>query len=347
MRRLQVPELEKSTSVLTTQDYDEYNAVYAILRKVFPKHRKSNFETLKNVFFKRLDLSGLDFPLNLNHLKKFVLQNKWVDISLKVLLYHNGKCYPQVFFNCGSHSVVLLYVKLPISENKTENYQNHYFLLQNPDAFLSSKYRNSKTNTRKSYFCLNCLCKFSSQSCRDKHEQNCSSSQQPQKVVLPKGNNGEKPYLSFKAFKATYMTPVCAFADFESNLIKLKHCSNCAQEVCTCDVPSLTQKLNRHEAISWAIVFVTSQGEVIAEQKYTGESAVEKFLEFLTFTEPFVKKYIQQYRDYMSPLTSEEQQRHEAAEVCYICQQKFLNDEDGKVHDHDHMTSRYIAASHR
>ena len=190
MLRLKVPELEHSKSILTKYDYDEFNVVFCILRAKFPQDQNSHFEILKRKYFKLFDFKTLQFPLSLKDIGKFLQNNKWLDITIKIILYHNGKCYPQQFFGNGGKIVHLIYVRYLEKNDCQYKTSNHYFLMKNPDAFLSNLYRGGK-NRKKLYFCLNCLCKFPSEKDKDKHEKECSLKNRSQRVVMPKSKNNE------------------------------------------------------------------------------------------------------------------------------------------------------------
>ena len=330
MNRLSIPEFEKSTSILTKCDYDEYNAVYCLLRAVFPKEQNSHFETLKKKYFNKLKFPKGALPLNISNLRYFVEQNSWLNITVKVLYYKNGVCYPKEFLGNGKQTVCLIYVK----HINGISLQSHFFLLKKPDAFLSRKYKNGNKDTKKLFFCLNCLCKFSQEIDRNKHEMHCSTVNRAQRVVMPKGQNGEKPFLAFKNYKATCLSPIVCFADFESCLTRLqgKICSQCNHELCVCEM-SVTSKLNMHVPVSWCLIIVTSEGNVIQEEICTGDNVVPKFFEFLIKAEPAIKEYRQRFKDHMFPLSELQEKSYEAATHCYICNKPFLQDGDGKVHD--------------
>ena len=373
MQPIRIPFLEKNKSVITNYDYDEYNLLYAILRALFPKKQRLLYTNLKYNYLDKFNLSNINFPIAPKDLNKLVNQNSWLNIKLNVLYFYNNNIYPNQIIGNGDNEITVIFTKklttsrlcsencnncfsgqkLPktfckdkVHKKNEENVEHHFFLVKNADALLSSNYVSEYSNYSKSYFCLNCLCKFSSKNLRNEHEKICINDNAAQIVSMPVGS---PPKTSFKKIKSLSLFPIVAYADLESSLVKLENniCENCGKAFCVCEVTVSTLK-QRHEPISWSIIFVSFDNTVLHEETYTGTDCMNKFLEMLRRVEPIIKEEMQKCKHFMIPLTKDEKKRHET-EVCWICKKPFkesLDSSELKCHDHSHYTGKYLGPAH-
>ena len=360
MQRLKLPQLEKTKSVLTAHDYDNYNFLYCILRAKFPKLQNSFYTKLKKEFLHKFNLSNLCFPITPDKLEKFINQNEWLDIKLCVLNFFENKFYPNQVLGKGKQRICVVFTRArtqyqaKYAGDMGSNYDlanrthYHFFLVKNPDALLSSTFKGELSYYSKSFFCLNCFCKFQNETDRQEHELLCVEDNQAQNVRMPEGN---KAKTFFKNYKSLTKLPIVAYCDFESSLIKLKNkqCSECNRDLCCCEV-SVTTLTERHEPLSWSIVFISSEKKVLHEETFTGENCVTKFMEMLRRVDPLIKAQLQQHKLGIN-LTTEEQLFHDLQDTCWICKKpfedSFLNDTNKrKVIDHNHFNSKYLGAAH-
>ena len=360
MDRLTVPLLEKSKSVITQHHYDNYNFLYCILRSKFPHYKNMLYTKLKTKFFYKFNLSNLEFPITPSQLGKFMEQNDWLDIKLCVLNLFENKFYPNQVLGTGKQRICVVFnraytpyrAKFPGDMGQGHELANrthfHFFLVKNPDALLSSTFKNDSSYYSKNFFCLNCFCKYSNKKTREEHELLCVLENQAQKIQMPEK---EKAKTTFKNFKSLTKMPIVAYCDLESALIKLKNklCFDCQKELCCCEA-SVTTPIERHEPLSWSIVFVSSDKKVIHEETFTGKNCITKFMEMLRRLEPLIKSQLQQYKIPLR-LTPEEQKNYDSQNICWICEERF-NEFDSfdinkrKVIDHNHFSSEFLGAAH-
>lgn len=360
MNHLKIPNFEESKSILTQPEYDDYNFLYTVIRAKFPQCKKMVYSKLKAKFFYKFNLSNLKFPITPGELEKFIKQNQWLDIKLCVLNYFENKFYPNQILGTGKQRICVVFTKAytpyraKFKEDMGSNYDlanrthYHFFLVNNPDALLSSTLKNETSYYSKRFFCLNCFCNFANKTKREEHELLCVNENEAQIIKMPKKDQAKT---TFKNFKSLTKMPIVGYCDLESALIKLENnkCVECQKELCCCEV-SVTTQTQRHEPISWTLIFISSTKKLIHEETFTGENCITKFMDTLRRVEPLIKNQLQQFRMGVR-LTSEQQKKHNSQKTCWICEKPFNEIESSdynkrKVIDHDHHSSVYLGAAH-
>ena len=69
-------------------------------------------------FFTTLELDGINFPATLSDIKRFLEQNKYLDISINILGYFNGNVYT-MHLNVGKGSNSINLLALDVFDSKT------------------------------------------------------------------------------------------------------------------------------------------------------------------------------------------------------------------------------------
>ena len=211
----------------------------------------------------------------------------------------------------------------------TENDRKHYVTIKSLSRLLSSKNTNHKG---KEYFCMNCLQGFKEEKSRDEHLNYCMNNESV-KVEMPHKN----PIVQYSDGQFEFKVPFVMYADFESILEPIQGPEN---------DPSIssTRSINNHVPSGWCVHSEFAYGKVYPLKLYRGKDCVKKFCEHVIGEARHLYKSFPEKP--MKPLTLKEMYRHNKSERCHICFKKFEED-NPKVRDHCHYTSKYRGASHK
>ena len=307
-------------------------------RKVHPERiTKSDRE-----FAKRLDYSGITFPVTRNQINRIEKQNK---INIYVFGYDTVKksvypIYPTYPSTEGYDDCLdLLYIE---GKNKLGEETTHYVLIKdfNRLMFKFTKHKGKK------HFCKNCLHCFYSKESLAKHRVYCLAINGVQTIKMPekfKDKNGvwRSPCVYFKNHHKSLPVPFCIYADFECATEKISGSQ-------PSDKKSYTEKYQKHTACSFGYKVVCHyddmySGDVVI---YRGEDCIEKFMKCM-FEE--VKNCQSIIRDnFNKPLimTKKNEKAFQKATHCHICEKKYKVD-DVPVRDHCHVTGKYRGSAHQ
>lgn len=282
-------------------------------------------------FEKSLNLKGITFPISILQIKKFIKQNKKLDIKINVLLRHtNGHIYPYEYgIGEGNHfmNLIMLY---------RSSTKNHFLLCLNLNKFLRKIYTGNSYENK--FFCENCLNFFYSQNLVEKHKELCCLNK-PRMEKTPK-----YPFVKFKNRKNQHPVDYIAFLDFECVLPKEgKICEECTHLRCKCD-RSYTHITTNQLPITYSFVILDMQSKIIHKKTYSGENAADHFVDHLLNEEsewikPMFKTFKQMY------LSTKQQESFKNATNCYLCKKQFKKDIDIKCRDHCHFTGKYLGAA--
>ena len=304
-------------------------------------NKTENFKS----WMRSLNLKGLTFPISISQIKKFVRQNPHLDLKVNILFRNMEK---QIFpYECGIGNgttiinLLLIHVK---HDNGKLHLQNHFLLIKNVNKYLASRYTRNVKGTysyEKSYFCLNCLNKFSEENLLFKHEQLCHQSKGIYERTKP---SYEK--LKFKNHHHVHMQDFIAFLDFECILKPEENrCLSCSSLRCKCE-KSFTEVVNSQEPFAYSFVILESESnQIIHQHTYAGENAATNFVDHLLTCED---EWITNLLNIKKPmeLSHDEQLNFEKTENCYMCNINFQFKEDiVKCRDHNHYTGRYLGAA--
>ena len=103
-------------------------------------------------FFKTLNLDHINFPLSIGDIKRFVNQNRQLDISINILGYFNGSVYT-MHLDIGSGNSVINLLALDIFDSETmqgvthqSTSYEHLMHITNIDLFLRERYPGESRN---------------------------------------------------------------------------------------------------------------------------------------------------------------------------------------------------------
>ena len=134
-------------------------------------------------YIKKLDYSGIEFPVTIKQYNKIEKQNK---ININVFGYENKQPYP-IFISKENykHHMELLLI--------TEDKNKHYVLIKDFNRFMYNKTKHE----HKKHFCMHCLQCFSSERVLNNHKDNCIQINGIQAVKMP---DKDKNILKFNNF---------------------------------------------------------------------------------------------------------------------------------------------------
>ena len=256
-----------------------------------------------------LNMTGIKTPVALSDIHKFEVQNR--DISINVLYMDNKELVPihtSKFCNERKHHVNLLML--------TKGKAFHYVLITSLSRLVA---RRTKHNGA-THVCPYCLHPFHLKKLLAEHQPMCKK-HRPQAVEYPsEGSN----ILKFSKFQHQFQVPFVLYADFESFL-----------------VPN-DDGTNTHTPSGFCVL-TTSKFEQFDNEIYcySGESVMENFFKYMKQREQFVRNVLS-INNPMNELTTDEMTKHEQAELCSSCNEKF-NTKNLKTRHHCHITGDYIA----
>ena len=340
-----IKEFMGTRTVLMKKDYDEWCFLWALIRLVYPQDRHTHYKKLRDKYLSKFDLRGITAPLTFKSISRLHKQNPWLDATF-VFVYTDPahKKAPYASIGKGQNFYSFLFTKTNITEQTVDL---HFYALLNVDIFLTKRYdgagrKNKKDQTK--YFCYNChhACKTDEQ--RKEHFLQCVEGNVPQKRTFPPKTRT----LKFTNHSAQFKKPVVGYLDFESSLISLESnpCERCEQRACVC-AESSTIKTQIHEPLSWCLIFVSHEREVIYEASYSGKGAVPRLFSQLDKAKGIMAAWKQEKRLLVPSLTPQQKKEFDSATHCNICREPFLPDQV-RVRDHSHSgKGSYLGVAHR
>jgi hypothetical protein len=276
--------LLKKKALVNIQNYDQKCFLWSVLAHLHvPLNHRERVHPYKQ-FESELDMSGIEYPVQLSKLDRFEKQN---DISINVFGYE-GEVFPLRItkFNSDTH-INLLY----LSNEKT----NHFCLISNLNRLLSSLTHHE----HQIFYCNFCLHRFSKQSLLDDHSKYCNMNE-PQKIKMP-----SEKFMHFKNYHFMLKVPFTIYADFESLNKKIYRCA-------PSDDSPYTLKTAQHECSGYSYVVVNSRGEMHKPLVvYRGPNAVTHFLESILKEEEELQKIMKEIKPMI--ITPEEEQSFQNA----------------------------------
>ena len=324
-------ELADKKAIINMKNKDNKCFLWCVLRKLNPKG--DNPERVDKELMKKentLNMEGIEYPVGLKDIKKIEKQNPNISITV---LGHNkkDKVYPlsvsEYIYNREVDIILLLIEKDGVK---------HYCLVKNPSRLLSKQISAHKEGT---HICFRCMNSFWCHKSLEKHWEYCRN-QEAVKINMPE--TGTK--LKFKNNERSEKVPFIIYADMEALIKPIQNCQPNPES-------SYTKKNQKHEPVSFSYYIKCFDDSVYEPRlrSYTGEDAMEKFVEWL---EQDVKE-IANIPDVEMIFGPDELVQFNGATKCWICKGEFDDtaDEKGyrkneKVKDHCHYTGRFRGAAH-
>ena len=325
-------ELADKKAIINMKNKDNKCFMWSVLRALNPK--TNNPDRIDKELMEKeddLNMKGIEYPVNLKDISKFEKQNP--EISITVLGFNEkDKVYPlhvsEYIYN-RKHNIILLLIE--------RDGVKHYCLVKNPSRLLSKQISAHREGT---HICFRCLNPFWSHKSLEKHWEYCKD-HEAVKINMPEKGT----MLMFKHHERSEKLPFIIYADTEALIKEMQNCD-------PNPLDSYTKKYQKHEPISFSY-YIKSFDDSVYEsklRKYTGEDAMEKFVEWI---EEDVKDIANISDVEMMKLSPNELKQFDEATKCWICNEEFDDtaDEKGykkneKVKDHCHYTGRFRGAAH-
>ena len=324
-------ELADKKAIINMKNKDNKCFMWCVKRALNPK--TNNPERIDKELMEKedtLNMKGIEYPVSLKDIDRFEKQNP--EISITILGFNEkDKVYPlhvSDYIYIRKHNIILLLIE--------RDGVNHYCLVKNSSRLLSKQISAHKGGT---HICYRCLNPFWSHKSLEKHWEYCRN-HEAVKINMPK----EGTILRFKHHERSEKLPFIIYADTEALIKEMQNCDPNPQN-------SYTKKYQKHEPISFSYYIKSFDDNVYESKlrKYTGEDAMEKFVEWI---EDDVKD-IANIPDVKIIFGPNELKQFNDATKCWICNEEFDDtaDEKGyrkneKVKDHCHYTGRFRGAAH-
>ena len=275
-------------------------------------------------FIKKLDYSGIEFPVATKQYNKIENQN---EININVFGYENKQPYP-IFVSKEKYERQMNLLLITEDENK------HYVLIKDFNRFM---FNQTKHEHRK-HFCMHCLQCFSSEEVLNNHKNNCIQVNGTQAVKMPNKDNN---ILKFNNFHKQQPVPFVIYADFEAITEKISGCQPNNNK-------SFTDAYQKHTDCGFGYKVVCCYDDKYSQplKIYRGEKAVYTFLKYMLDEVKYCKKVMKKEFNKPLKMTKEDEKKFQKAEECHICDKKYT-DKDIRVRDHCHITGKYRGSAHQ
>ena len=324
-------ELADKKAIINMKNKNNECFLHCVLRAIYPTNNHPE-RVDKELMEKEntLNMEGIEYPVSFKDIGLFEKQNP--DISIMVLGFNEkDKVYPlrvsEHVYN-RKHNIILLLIE--------RDGVKHYCLVKNPSRLLSKQISAHKKGT---HICFRCLNPFWTHKSLEKHWEYCRN-HEAVKINMPEKGT----MLRFKHHERSEKVPFIIYADTEALIKEMQNCDPNPQN-------SYTKKYQKHEPVSFSYYIKCFDDNVYESKlrKYTGEDAMEKFVEWI---EEDVKE-IANIPDVEMIFGPNELDQFNSATKCWICKEEFDDtaDEKGyrkneKVKDHCHYTGRFRGAAH-
>ena len=278
-------------------------------------------------FAKELNFTGIEFPTPLNQIPNVEHQN---NLSINVFGYsESAGVHPLYLTKDHTRDPINL---LLITEVKDGKVNSHYCWIRDFNRLCFDQTRHKE----RKHFCLRCISLHSSERTLADHKIYCRGVDTPPcHAVFPEvDKDGSPPTIKFKNIQNMMKVPYVIYADTESII---KPTTNPSTD-------SHTVQSTEHMPCFFAYVIVRSDGKVISERLYRGEDAMDVLFEKLDAELERIRSDLKDIKEI--DMTPEEQEAHNNAGKCWICNGEFRpyasGDSGGmwKVRVHDHITGK-------
>lgn len=317
-------ELKNKRCIINIKNKDNKCFLWSVIASLYPIKIHAERIILYKKYEKNFNLKGIKFPMEINKIKKFEKNYSNLDFRINVYTWkvHQFKQSMLVPIRISKIKAKKLVNLLLLNE--------HYFLIKHFNRLVGS------FSSRYHKFCSSCLSGFQTDSRLLKHEERCLNFK-PSTAILPKENENK---LYFRQVEQMMKFPFIMFADFESILEKNNE-----------NITDKTTIIQTHKPCAYSLIVVKDDDTIYHHNSYIGDNCIEVFLRDIKYISLEIQEYLNNYRS-MSPLTEDEKIFHMNATECYLCEEKFSEEEnsegwlDIKIFDHCHLTGKYRGPAH-
>ena len=319
--------LKKKEAIINVRNQDNECLKWALLSARHPVKKNAQRVTKYKDHENELDFTGIEFPTPLNQIPNVEHQN---NLSINVFGYsESAGIHPLYLTKDLTSDPINLLLITKVEDGKI---LSHYCWIKdfNRLCLEQNKHRG------KTFFCLRCISGHCSERTLQDHMIYCRGVDTPPcHAVFPQATeDGSPPTIQFKNIQNMMKAPYVIYADTEA-IIKPTVSST---------TDSNTVQTSEHIPCSFAYVIVRSDGKVISERLYRGEDAMDVLFEKLDAELERIRSDLKDIKEI--DMTPEEQEAHNNADKCWICNGEFRpyasGDSGGmwKVRDHDHITGK-------
>ena len=315
--------------LINPKNEDNKCFLWCHVRKLNPQKKDpQRIKLIDKLYVKKLDYSGINFPVSYKDYNKIEKQNQ---ININVFGYA-GFVYP--IYNSKEkydNYLEVLYIE--------EGEKSHYVLITDFDR-LMNKFNNDK---RKKHFCKYCLHCFSSKDLLVNHGHDCYSLNGTQKIELPKP--GSKVF--FRNYHRIQPVPFVIYADFEALTKKIPGFGVEPRN----NNQSYTDPYEKHKTCGYGYKVVCHQDQQYSKpvKIYRGRNVVKHFIESIYREVSECKRVIKKHFNKPLIMTSENELDFQNSTTCYICEKEYSDEESETnypVRDHCHITGKYRGSAH-
>ena len=316
-------ELANKKAIINMQNKDNKCFLWSVLRALNPtNNHPERIDKKLKLKENTLNMEGIEYPVSLKNIDKFEKQNQ--SICIIVFGYDWKSVYPLRNSNNvdREHKIRLMLIE--------ENGVNHYCLIKNISALLSSQISKHKCKT---YFCDRCLNPFNCEESLNKHLEYCGK-HKAVKIKMPSKGS----ILKFKNYHRRERVPFMIFLDTESLTEKIQSCEPIPEI-------SYTKKYQKHRIFGFSYLIKCFDDNVYKPvlRTYTGPNASKILVEWLEKDAKIIAKIPK--KDII--FGKEEREHYNKQTKCWVCEKEFNDDiKNNKVRDHCHFTGRYRGAAH-
>jgi hypothetical protein len=332
-----IPSPFKSKWIINIKNEDDYCFVWSILAKLhyndnikdsINPNRVSNYRK----WFKDVNISGIKFPIKIQSIDKFELQNSDIAINVYELLKKDETkdgCTHNDFFIIPKritnnterkHVIDLLLLKEKIQQDMPP--KRHYALITDIQHLVTQ----GNENTSRMELCRRCLTPFSNEKALKNHQVHCNKIKLKDFTKIRLYKNDEKLYFNQYHFKNR--VPFVLYGDFEA---------------INKPVENDPRKVADQIASSYFLYLKSDYEDIIKSQAfaYRGEDCIENFAKVIKELNKELAVALKTCKEMI--ITPEQEEEFNTCINCYYCGQELGED---RVKDHNHYNGLYRGASH-
>ena len=310
------------------------------------KNKLSNPSFYQNKLGKILNMEGTSCPMQLDDIPVFENNNKEFGVNVWVSEYDEESIKPMYSSQKEDpkHMINLLLI-----QSQT---QSHYTVITDLGYFFKSPgYNRSAVWRHSSVFCTREFkSKNMSESEKKEHIKSCvehhgtiNNNPKPKKIIP----TGEFSRIKFRNFSQQIKQNCVFYADFETlnlNLSSAEPPPFKRMKQNKSFQNSYTWEKTLQTAYSFCLVLV-AEGDYSKEPfVYRGENAGEVFIDtVLEWAEEAQEWFKENEKEII--MSSEDENQFQNSSICHLCETEIVDPEE-KVRNHDHLTGKYLGASH-
>ena len=275
-------------------------------------------------------------PFRVKYARSFERRNSHLNIAINIYKISEERAI-RVYKSCHTDLQERKIINLLLVNETVE----HFMYITNLNAFL-------RPDGRKRFACPNCVTMFTRESALKHHVELCIRGSRSL-VLYPQ----EGEVTEFCSYDKMVQQPIIGVLDFEACLEPISRteqafeymCENCFDEGPEDQCSHATTDIHRQVPTTYSVVFVDIEGKILLRKTETCQNyLMEIFFITMEAAQQLLIPRLQRHR-YKSDYTQEEEKLFAEANVCYICQHPFLED-NKSVRDHCHYTNKYLGAAH-